>query len=190
MTAEFNEQTTDEELVRCAKDGDSAAYTLLLTRYKQTVKGIARDYFLSGADMEDLAEEGMIGVLDAVRSFDEKRGAKFSTFANLCVRRKILSFIRHMRAVKNAEGDEVAYIESQDLPDYQALADPVALYEEKETYRAILDCLTNLERLVLQDYLAGYSYEEIAAHSKKDAKAVDNTIQRIRKKVSALIKRQ
>ena len=84
---------TDEELVEKSRGGDSAAADLVMERYKGMVRGLSRTMYLQGADEEDLIQEGMIGLFQALRDYDPQKEASFKTFAALCVRRNLYSAV-------------------------------------------------------------------------------------------------
>ena len=170
---------TDEKLVLLVREGDSAAEAELVERHKPLVTREARPYFLRGGEMEDLVEEGMFGLLSAIRTYKEGENASFSTYATTCIRNTIFEAIRKAGAKKHNVLSDAATFEE----DEEAFADPVDLYEERAEIRSLMEGFTDLERQVFKNYLAGYNYQEIAERIGKDEKSVDNTVQRIRKKV-------
>lgn len=82
-------ELSDEALCRLAQQGSGQAAEDLVKRYTRLVKTCARPYFLVGADEEDLLQEGMLGLMKAIREFDGRKGTPFGAFARLCVMRKI-----------------------------------------------------------------------------------------------------
>ncbi len=187
---------SDEELQSLAKARVPGAEEALAERYARVVRMCARPYFLIGGDSEDLIQEGMIGLLAAIREFDREKGASFKTYAETCIHNRIRSAVRSAKRRKNAplnDGislDDVLSDESQSLgtnyyersPEEQVLARET----EKEFISAYSRCLSKLEADVLRLYLDGLSYEEMAAVSGRDVKAVDNAVQRIRRKLAKL----
>ena len=95
---------TDEEIVALAKQGDESAFTEIFDRYKRIVRLNAGAYFIEGGDPDDIIQEGMIGLFQAVRDYDAQNsaGASFNTFARLCIVRQISSAIRIASAKKNS----------------------------------------------------------------------------------------
>ena len=83
------DQRTDEELALLARDGDREAEELLVARYHRLVRTCARPYFLAGGDSEDLTQEGMFGLLKAVREYHAEKEASFRTFAEICIRSRL-----------------------------------------------------------------------------------------------------
>ena len=92
--ARTNENMTDEQFVLSAREGDSSAMAALISRMAPLVKARSSFYDNGVLDPEDLAQEGMIGLLSAIRNFDECGGAAFRTFAGVCIGNRILSAIR------------------------------------------------------------------------------------------------
>jgi RNA polymerase sporulation-specific sigma factor len=187
---------TDEQLQALAARRQSGAEEALAGRYVRLVRVCARPYFLAGGDSEDLIQEGMLGLLSAIREYDSSKGARFKTYAEVCINNRIQSAIRSALRKKHAplnEGvslDEVLSDESQSLgaqyfqrsPEEQVLARE----SEKEFMSVYSQCLSKLETQILGLYLDGLSYQEMAVATGRDVKAVDNAVQRIRRKLANL----
>lgn len=193
---------TDEQLIDLIRAGDRVAEELLYTKYKQVVRSCARTYFLVGADREDILQEGMIGLYKAVCDYDSTKQTSFRSFAELCITRQIISAIKSATRKKHIplntyisfnrtiyDGDS-----ERTLVDVLAgakVSDPAELVIGQESYddisQRIQKELSHLERTVLQLYLSGYSYQQIADALQRSPKAVDNAIQRVKKKFEALL---
>ena len=167
----------------------------LVERYMQLVRASARPFFLAGGDSEDLIQEGMFGLLSAVRQYDPKNGASFRTFAEHCIRKRIISAIRSASRMKHFPLNDGLSLEqlSEDtslpfaaIPAVQPSPEELVLAREskEELYSAFRNRLSRLEIKVLDLYLDGFSYQDIAQRLGKDAKAVDNAVQRIRRKMA------
>lgn len=189
---------TDEQLCVLARSGDGQAEELLVKRYSRLVKTCARPYFLVGADAEDLLQEGMLGLIKAIREFDDSHAAPFGAFAHLCVTRRIYSAVRAAAAPKHSP---LNHSLSFDRPLFEDLAesrtrsiapngDPESLVigneEREELMRQLRSLLSEFEAKVLILFLDGLSYEEMAGTLKKPVKSVDNAIQRIKRKSAAI----
>lgn len=184
---------TDEALCRAAADGDAQAETELVTRYGQMVRAYARPLFLAGGDSEDLIQEGMLGLLTAIRRFDPERDAAFRTYAGVCIRSRLLTAIRAAQGGKHAplnhsvsfepplfDGTNAHLFSSVESPE-----DVIIGREElKERLDALKGQLSELEAQILPPYLDGLSCGEIARQLGRPQKTVDNAIQRIRRKVA------
>ena len=185
---------SDEELQLLAKNRADGAEEALAERYAREVRMCARPYFLIGGDSEDLIQEGMIGLLSAIREYDSSKGAAFRTYAQTCIQNRIKSAVRSAQRRKNAplnDGvslDDVLSDESQSLGTHYFERSPedqvLARETEREVFSAYSRCLSKLEAEILRLYLDGLSYGEMAALSGRDVKAVDNAVQRIRRKLA------
>jgi RNA polymerase sporulation-specific sigma factor len=198
---------TDEEIVELARAGDEAALEHLLHRYKGFARMKARSYFLVGADKEDIVQEGMIGLYKAVRDFQRDRQSSFRAFAELCIRRQIITAIKTATRLKHVplnsyvslnrplsadEGEQDRIL--VDVLATRGAADPVEVVISAEEVRSMQtsfqEILSDLEADVLHLYLEGKSYQEIAAGLKRHVKSIDNALQRIKRKVEAHLDRR
>lgn len=187
---------SDEELQALAKKQFVWAEEALAERYVRQVRMCARPYFLTGGDSEDLIQEGMIGLLSAIREYEPDKGAAFRTYARTCIQNRIRSAVRSAQRMKNAplnDGvplEDVLSDESQALGTHYYQRSPeeqvLARESEKEFISTYSRCLSKLEAEILRLYLDGLSYEEMAAVAGRDIKAVDNAVQRIRHKLARL----
>ena len=182
----------DEELWRLAHSGDDEAESALVERYTRLVRICSRPLFLAGGDGEDLTQEGMFGLLLAVRRFSPERDASFKTFAEHCIRNRLYTAVKSAVRTKHLPLNDYVSLESPHFDESLAghsdyLRDPEDLIisrERLEEIKEILDdSLSQLESRILEQYLNGYSYREIAEKLDKSPKSVDNAVQRIRKKL-------
>ncbi len=193
------EQYTDEELILRLRDGDSAVTDFIMDKYKNLVRSKAKAMYILGADNEDLIQEGMIGLFKAVRDYDTGRDASFYTFAELCITRQIYTAIQASGRQKHiplntyislysANGDRDTS-ESELIHTIPAGRgnDPEELVIEKEKLEVleqIIDSeLSIFEKAVLDLYLTGMSYSQIAAVLGKDVKSTDNALTRTKSKI-------
>ena len=200
MPHEAHAESGDEELVDRARAGDDKAIETLLHRYRHYARAKARTYFLAGADREDIVQEGMIGLFKAIRDFQIEKNTAFRAFAELCITRQIItaiktatrqkhiplnSYVSLNKPASGAEGDE-------DRPLSDALigttmADPAELVISAEEIASIKQSvgrlLSSLETEVLQLYMDGKSYQEIADMLGRHVKSIDNALQRIKRKL-------
>lgn len=187
-------EMSDEELVLLAKGNDENATTELISRYKNYVKRIVRPFFLAGGDSEDLLQEGMLGVFKAIETFNGK--SSFKSYVYLCVKTSIISLVKKYNSEKNKPLNNFVSLSS---PAIYKIAEEIAatLYidpektiieseREKELIEKMKDGLSKLEFNILSLYLGGYSYSEISLKTGKNVKAIDNALQRIRKKAGLI----
>ena len=191
-------QMTDEQIALLASKGDSPATDYLLNKYINFVRAKARGYFLIGADREDIIQEGMIGLFKAIRDFNADENVSFHSFANLCIKRQIITAIKtatrkkHIPLNSYISLDRTVYDEEHETTLIETLISKVELSPEdiminKEKYskteNIIASVLSTFEASVLLKYLEGKSYSDIATELGKSEKSIDNALQRIKKKV-------
>ena len=185
---------SDAELVAATWAGDDRAMAELLRRYAPRVRAIARGFFLrnGGADGDDLVQEGMIGLYKAICDFDPERHVLLSTFAEVCVRRQLISAVRAANRRKHAILDRAEW-----LDEHAAFAPSVRTDEPEHALLArealgelagfATESLTPLEHDALRCHLEGRSRLEAAAALQREPKAMDNALQRARRKLSCWI---
>ncbi|MCQ2362042.1 MAG: sigma-70 family RNA polymerase sigma factor [Acidaminococcaceae bacterium] len=188
----------ENELITLAQDGGNPkqvwAQEELLNKYRSMVKVKARSYYLVGASTEDVMQEGMIGLFQAICIYKPDKGASFATFANLCVKRKILQAINLANRDKHKALNLAESLDDKNNENLMAKVEafnveisPEEKLIGKEESAAFLErlqkSLTKMEKEVLTLYLQGLSYAEIAQKLVLQEKSVDNAIQRIRKKI-------
>ena len=190
------EQLPDEELCRLAAQGNRMAEEILVTRYNRLVRTCARPYFLAGGDSEDLTQEGMVGLIKAVREFDAGRETSFRTFAEICIRSRLYSVLRaagrdKQQPLNQSVSLDTPYFESNSYTsgtNNLAQRNPEDFLIDREHTAALLSGvrkqLSEFEAKILGFYLDGLSCREIAKAVDKPPKSVDNAVQRIRRKVA------
>lgn len=190
-------QHSDEFLCALAASGDREAEECLAARYSRLVRICARPYFLAGGDSEDLLQEGMIGLLSAIRGFHPEKEAVFRTYAEVCIRNRVLSAVKNAARGKHSPLNDSVSIDSPRFDDsvYHArpspMDDPEDMLISRENREnqmlALHSKLSELEKTVLALYLDGLSCGEIARQVRKPLKSVDNAIQRIRRKAAPFL---
>lgn len=193
---------TDDELVELAKSGDAAALEAVLLRYKPLVHKKSQPYYLAGGDDDDVVQEGLIGLYKAVMEFDKTKFPLFKVFAGVCVERRIISAVKKASRRKHSPlntyislnsgaFDDEGGADMESVIESGEINNPEEIMLERERVLAlegiISDALSDFEKRVLLSYLGGRSYKEIAKSLGRDVKAVDNAIQRIKKKLESLI---
>ena len=186
MSEKFLE-LTDENLIEMCRQNDQEAYSILVGRYLFVVRTRAAAYNTGEIDFEDLVQEGLIGLMNAVKSFDKDFGTKFSTFATLCIDRNILSAVRKALSKKQIPKSALVFIEEQaDFEDFSK-SNPEDIFFLQESVSLIRqrmsEKLSKREKSIMELYLAGKSYVEIADALCCSQKAVDNALTRARKKL-------
>ena len=189
---------TDEHIVDMSHNGDSAAEEFLLDKYKNFVRSKARSYFLVGADHEDIVQEGMIGLYKAIRDYRPDKLSSFRAFAELCITRQIITAIKtatrqkHIPLNNYVSLNKPLYDEESDRTLLDVIiegrtSDPEEMIINMENVgniRAkISEVLSGLEQEVLNAYLDGRSYQEIAESLGRHVKSIDNALQRVKRKL-------
>jgi len=187
---------TDEQLLTRARVGDRSAVEQLLARYRGLVEGKARSYFLSGADHEDVVQEGMIGLYKAIRDYRSERLVRFRVFAELCITRQIISAVKSATRQKHLPLNQYVPLSRPVGEDDSLLADVLTDGRGDEPETAILNRrltdylerfgpteLSQLENEVIRRRLEGMTYQQMAVELKCRPKCVDNALQRAKKKI-------
>lgn len=175
---------SEHDLVALARQGEAQAVVLLVQRYSPMLRRVVSRFGAGVTHRDDLEQEGVLGLLSAVRSYDPGQSeAAFSTYAYACMRNRVVSAARRIRVRENREKipenpEETAAAEAED---------PAFLVQQREESDRLMALaareLSDLEFRVLQLYLHPFSYEEIAAHLSVSEKTVDNALQRVRRKL-------
>lgn len=189
----------DEELVERARRGDDRAIEVLLDRYRHYARAKARIYFLAGADHDDIVQEGMIGLYKAIRDFQSDKNIAFRVFAELCMKRQIITAIKASNRQKHQPLNAYVSLDKPPSADHEAndhlletasrdkSDDPADLVVSAEEIEAIKDSvgrlLSTFEADVLALYMDGHSYQQIAAALGRHGKSIDNALQRIKRKL-------
>ncbi len=181
----------EEALCARAQQGDTLAEEELIIRCNRIVRACSRPLFLMGGDQEDLMQEGMIGLMQAIQEFDSGRGCSFPTFAETCIRNRMISAIRTAAGKHHVPLNDSIPIETPFLNcnSHLETPDPEEIYISKESVREQLEQLRSklsaFETQVLELYFNGLSISEIADAVHRPRKSVDNAVQRIRRKFAA-----
>ena len=198
----------DEDLVKIIKSGDKSAFEYLLNKYKELVNIKVSKYYIVGAEKDDIVQEGLIGLFKAIKSYKSDMKNSFKSFANMCIERQLITAIKstnrqkHMPLNSYLSLNISAYDEEDgksdtpliDVFNTTLIEDPLDTITKKEYYKNIEETidksLSDFEKKVLNKYINGKSYIEIAEDLDTPVKSIDNAIQRIRKKAIKGLKQQ
>ena len=189
----------DSQIIMLINQGDEYALNYLLKKYQELVNMKINKYFIIGAEKEDIAQEGMIGLYKAIQSYNPEKQNSFKSFANICIERQLITAIKtsnrqkHMplnsylslntSAYDNNDEDSVELIDTFNSKQSE---DPLEMMMQKEHFEevenAVNKSLSQFEKQVLDKFMKGKSYVRIAEELDSPVKSVDNAIQRIRKK--------
>ena len=200
---------TDEQLIELLREGKTEITDYLMEKYKDLVRRKARLMYLPGADQEDLIQEGMIGLFKAVRDYDCGRDASFYTFADLCISRQMYTAVQASQRLKHTPLNTYVSLDSHGRteedrdPETQTLAElltdktgrnPEELFLDKERVayleKRIATELSELERQVLDLYITGMSYTQIAKVLRRSEKATENALTRAKQKIRGFLSKE
>jgi RNA polymerase sporulation-specific sigma factor len=190
----------DATLVRRYQDeGDAQALDAIILRYRTFAKVKARSYFLIGGDRDDVEQEALIGLYKAIRDFRPGHDVHFRGFAELCIRRQIITAIKAATRQKHQPLNgylSISPSERADDPEAPPIerslvchadtdpADAVVASEQRIATRDQLgSVLSALEHRVVELYLDGRTYDEMSDSLGRHTKAIDNALQRIKRKL-------
>ncbi len=196
VTDEYKDMS-DEDLIILIKSGNKCALEFLIEKYRELVNMKVSKFFMIGAEKEDIVQEGLIGLFKAIQNYNPDKQNSFKTFANLCVERQLITAIKssnrqkHMPLNSYLSLNTTAYENDEDsnlieIFNSHQIEDPLDTITKKEYYEsvehAIDKSLSDFEKRVLNRYIQGESYTQIAEKLDAPVKSIDNAIQRIRKK--------
>lgn len=180
---------TDEALILSAREGDDCAVTELVTRYLPMIRRRAARYFLPGMDGEDVVQEGLIGLLKAIRLYDGRQSS-FSAFASLCVTSTMATAAKAALSQKSRPLSDYSPLEELSGSSAESLVSPeeeiIIAEQVGELYGKFHALLSSFEQRALTLYLSGHSYSEISQFLRTTPKAVDNALQRVRRKLRSV----
>ncbi|MBE5821006.1 MAG: RNA polymerase sporulation sigma factor SigH [Clostridiales bacterium] len=189
---------TDEQLVEQIKNNDKKALEYLMDKYINFVYLKAKPYFIVGAEKQDIVQEGLIGLYKAIKSFNNEKQSSFRVFADLCIRRQIISAIKMSTRQKQLPLNNCLSLNSTfedengdkalvDILENKIAPDPSDTIANKEMFLTVKNKISNIlsdfEKTVLDRHLCGYTYTQIATSLEVEPKSVDNAMQRIKKKM-------
>lgn len=205
---EMNFQDMDVlQIIELAQDGNGDAMAFLMEKYKSMVRALSRPLFLIDGDQDDLIQEGMIGLFKAIQTYDAQKGTAFDTFANLCITSQLYSAVKMSNRKKNIPLNSYVSIyttdENEETGDserifeldksfaaWQQNPEEIVIGEEnaKNIKRKLISRLSKMEIQVLNLFLKGLTYQEIAQQLEKPPKTIDNALQRIKSKLKKIRK--
>lgn len=187
---------SDEQLIGMLREGNDGIMDYILGKYKPLVLRKANAMYLIGGDTDDLIQEGMIGLFKAIRDYRAERESSFFHFAELCITRQLYSAVEASNRKKHAPLNSYVSFYSKTDEEGKSLAEtlstdtmdnPEQLVIAQENlaqfWEEVKRHLSTMEQEVLDEYLAGHNYRQIAEKLGKSPKAIDNALSRIRAKI-------
>ncbi len=188
MLPHFNEQLTElDDTALCALvcGGNEPAFEEITRRYKGLIRLISKEYSYPGFDSGDFMQLGLMGLYNACKTYKSDSSLSFKNFAAVCIRRRYISLVRSLLNQKSIPTASVVSID--EVESFGSAANPEDLLLDKENdrhfYELVKGRLSHMEMCALKGYVSGLTYSEIAESTGLDVKAVDNALQRVRKKL-------
>ncbi len=187
-------ELNDDELIYIVNTDNTnsqSAFNVIMSRYIDIIRFKAISYRGANTEFDDFVQEGLIALLNAVKSYDKDREAAFATYANICIERRFYSVYKSEKRLKNIPKDAIVTLSDEGIISSQySNANPLENIIEQEELNTLTNhiksSLSDFENSVFSYYLNGYSYEEIGKKLNKTSKSIDNAIQRIRKKLKSI----
>ena len=193
---DFYGDFTDEQLIERLRSGETQIMEYILDKYKPLVRKKANAMYLIGGETDDLIQEGMIGLFKAIRDYDAGREASFFHFAELCISRQLYNAVEASNRKKHAPLNSYVSFYAGSEEEGQSLLDSLSSGEignpenmiisqenAKQFWKQLRERLSGMEQQVLDEYLSGLNYKQIAQRMGKSPKAIDNALQRIKGKI-------
>ncbi len=193
---DFYGDFTDEQLIERLRSGETQIMEYILDKYKPLVRKKANAMYLIGGETDDLIQEGMIGLFKAIRDYDAGREASFFHFAELCISRQLYNAVEASNRKKHAPLNSYVSFYAGSEEEGQSLLDSLSSGEignpedmiisqenAKQFWKQLRERLSGMEQQVLDEYLSGLNYKQIAQRMGKSSKAIDNALQRIKGKI-------
>jgi len=185
---------TDGDLIKKFNVGNKEAEKCLMKRYFYLIRRINNSFYIADEKKDDILQESMIGLFEAMKTYDERYGVSFKTYAEICIRRQIISALRKTKKYETVntftvfncfESDsEYGFVEQMCDDSYNP--ENILIYKEENNYyiEFASQHFSNYENSVLKEYCNGKTYKEIAEVLNTDLKSVDNALQRVKKKMN------
>ena len=193
---DFYGDFTDEQLIERLRSGETQIMEYILDKYKPLVRKKANEMYLIGGETDDLIQEGMIGLFKAIRDYDAGRETSFFHFAELCISRQLYNAVEASNRKKHAPLNSYVSFYAGSEEEGQSLLDSLSSGEignpedmiisqenAKQFWKQLRERLSGMEQQVLDEYLSGLNYKQIAQRMGKSPKAIDNALQRIKGKI-------
>ena len=193
-----------DKLIEQAKNGDEYARETVLVQHKQLVNSVVRKYFLIGGDTDDLIQEGMAALFNAVLTYDKAKNSSFDAYAFMLIERRIISIIKSANSKKNLPLNDALMVNNQGVISVDDNDDGIGFMisslepdpenellgndSYNELVLKIKETLSEYEYKVLSFYLQGYNYNDIALKLNVSPKSIDNALTRIKNKLNFLKK--
>lgn len=183
----MDELNPDDRILSSAQSGNNANAEIVIHIYRKVVEQAASKYKNFSLEQEDLVQEGMIGLLAAIKSYNPQKGASFKTYAKICIDNAMQSALRQFRRLKDIPAQNIIEYNEEDIPPDSGFLSAEDTFIARESVslltKVLQQNLSDFENEVLRLHIVGCSYNEIAKRLSKTPKAIDNALQRARRKL-------
>ena len=180
----------NDTILSSAQSGDNKQTEALIRQYRNVVEAIAAKYINSPLEYDDIIQEGMIGLLAAIKTFNNSKGAQFKNYAQTCINNSIQTALRKFNRKKDIPIGSVIEYAEEEIPEENGVISAEDYYIAGESVSMLANTLkenlSEYENEVLRLHIVGCNYSEIAKRLSKTPKSVDNALQRIKKKLSTV----
>ena len=180
----------NDTILSSAQSGDNKQTEALIRQYRNVVEAIAVKYINSPLEYDDIIQEGMIGLLAAIKTFNNSKGVQFKTYAQTCINNSIQTALRKFNRKKDIPIGSVIEYAEEEIPEENGVISAEDYYIAGESVSMLANTLkenlSEYENEVLRLHIVGCNYSEIAKRLSKTPKSVDNALQRIKKKLSTV----
>ncbi len=200
---DYRDFLDDGELLYMISDNNEEASEAIYKKYEPVISYFAKKYSSyidgKGIDYNDLYQEGLIGLMQAIDKFKDQKDIKFSTFAFLCIKRKIISLVRDVNRKKHSalnDSYSIDYKQEDDTRSFDNILttnyngiEELLVNKEKDEYfnKRINEDLSSFEKTVYDLRLNNFSYEEISHILNKTPKSIDGALARIKLKIKNIL---
>ncbi|HBM03945.1 MAG: sigma-70 family RNA polymerase sigma factor [Eubacteriales bacterium] len=185
-----NGKISNDTILSNAKSGDNKQAEVLIVQNRSLVEAIASKYTNSSLEYDDIVQEGMIGLLAAIKTFDKNNGTSFKTYAATCINNSIQTALKKFTRQKDIPQSQVIEYAEEEIPEQHGSISAEDYYIAGESVsmlaKILKENLSDYENEVLRLHIVGCNYNEIANRLSKTPKSVDNALQRIKKKLAAV----
>ncbi|MGN0558360.1 MAG: sigma-70 family RNA polymerase sigma factor [Acutalibacteraceae bacterium] len=178
---------SDAELTELVRQNNEEAFEEIVSRYIGLVAHIASKYRAESFETGDFVQEGLLSLLSACKTYDEKRGSSFKNYAVLCIENRLKSVFRKTQNKSSIPNESIVPIDDAEHIN-DSSSNPEQLVLDKEFLNSVLKSLktdlSQMEQKIFRLYLGGFTYAQISQTLSVPLKSVDNAIQRARKKLA------
>ena len=182
---------TEEKLIVAAKEGDIDAFEAVFSKYRPIVCKLFKEYYIQGFEFDDWLQEGQIVCYHSLKAYDSSKGFSFGGYYKMNFKRHIISIIRRQNALKrrldvSSVSLEATLFEQGEhclIKEGRASLGSLDYVHIRDSLKGFIKQLSRFERQVLELYVKGSSYQDVATQLRCSNARVKNALDRIKKKL-------